>query len=108
MSNQINQIRLDLMTQVEKSVRPVMAPVSTKIQMRNELLNHLTELYATEIETTGDHNQAVQRAKERFGDPKELTPQLQATVSRFDFWVSNWFCQKQGESPIRFGFREAL
>ncbi|MGW8257285.1 MAG: hypothetical protein ACWGMZ_07365, partial [Thermoguttaceae bacterium] len=51
---------------------------------REELLGHLTAIFEEELEKLGDERAALDRAKQRFGDPHELTGQLQESVPRFD------------------------
>ena len=55
--------------------------------MREELLAHLTAIFEEEVEKLGDDRPALDRAKRRFGDPSELTAQLQDAVP---FWDRAW------------------
>lgn len=73
----------DLMTHVERIVRPVRADWS-KLRMRRELLAHLQASYEEERARGLDHPAAVAAAKRRIGDPAALTAQLQDSVSRFE------------------------
>jgi hypothetical protein len=52
--------------------------------MREELLAHLTAIFEEEVERLGDTQAARDQAARRFGNPRELTWQLQDTVSRWD------------------------
>ena len=52
--------------------------------MREELLAHLTAIFDEEAQRLGDERAALERAKQRFGDPGELTGQLQQAVPRWD------------------------
>jgi ATP-dependent Clp protease ATP-binding subunit ClpC len=52
--------------------------------MREELLAHLTAIFEEEVERLGDQRAALDQAARRFGDPRELTAQLQDTVPRWD------------------------
>jgi hypothetical protein len=69
---------------VEQTVRPVGATMARKRRMREELLAHLTAIFEEEFERLGDEQAALERAKRRFGDPGELTTQLQQSVPRWD------------------------
>jgi hypothetical protein len=65
---------------VEQAVRPVAATMARKRQMREELLGHLMAIFDEEIAKLGDAQTALEQAKRRFGDPKELSGQLQQAV----------------------------
>ena len=69
---------------VEQAVRPVRATMSRKRQMREELLAHLMAVFEEEAERLGNEQAALEQAKRRFGDPGELTTQLQQAVPRWD------------------------
>jgi hypothetical protein len=69
---------------VEQAVRPVRATMTRKRQMREELLAHLTAVFDEEAERLADEQAALERARQRFGDPEELTTQLQQAVPRWD------------------------
>jgi len=58
---------------VEQAVRPVRATMARKRRMREELLAHLTAIFEEEVETLGDDQAALDQAKRRFGDSRELT-----------------------------------
>ena len=66
---------------VERVVHPVRATMARKRQMREELLGHLVSVFEQAVEKLGDENLALQEAKSRFGDPAELSGQLQRSVS---------------------------
>ncbi len=68
---------------VERAVRPVRATVARKRKMREELLAHLVSIFEEEARH-GDEQAALEEAKRRFGDPRELTTQLQQAVPRWD------------------------
>ena len=74
----------ELKSVVERAVRPVRATIARKRQMREELLAHLTAIFEEEAETLGDEQAALDQAKRRFGNPSELTGQLQQAVPRWD------------------------
>lgn len=69
---------------VEQAVRPVRATIARKRRMREELLAHLTAIFEEEAGKLGDARAALNQAKRRFGDPRELTGQLQQAVPRWD------------------------
>ena len=69
---------------VERAVRPVRATFARKRKMREELLAHLVSIFEEETERVGDEQAALAGAKRRFGDPRELTTQLQQAVPRWD------------------------
>ncbi len=110
MSSQTDPIKLELMTHVERAVRPVMASLAKKMRMRKELLGHLTELYEQELARSGDGRLAARSAIERLGEPGELTSNLQATASWFEKWEAGTGAQlwpRKGESVVHHAVRMA-
>ena len=101
-----DEILRELKIVVERAVRPVRASLGRKRPMREELLAHLVAIFEEEAERLGDERAALDRARQRFGDPEELTAQLQACVPRRD-WLARFFEQQfpgalwTGESPAR-------
>jgi hypothetical protein len=88
---------------VEQAVRPVRATISRKRRMREELLAHLMSIFEEERLKTGDEQAALDQAKRRFGDPKELTAELQESMSRWEgvgFALAKYSFQP-GESVFR-------
>jgi len=73
---------------VERAVQPVRATFARKRGMREELLAHLLAIFDEEAERLGDEQAALEQAKQRFGDPGELTTQLQQAVPRLCRWRS--------------------
>jgi hypothetical protein len=69
-----------LMVEVERAVRPVRASQPRKLHMREELLSHLTAIFEAEFARCDDEQVALEQAKQRFGDPRELALELQQTV----------------------------
>lgn len=69
---------------VERAVRPVRATLARKRRMREELLSHLAGIFKEEAAKVGDEQAALRRAGERFGDPAQLSSQLQESVPRWD------------------------
>jgi hypothetical protein len=100
-----------LRIQVERVVRPIRARYERKDRMREELLAHLTRLYEDELSRTGDPQSATAGAICRFGDPRALSRELQASVP----WLERWafvrlpICgpirRRRGESPLRYMLR---
>lgn len=74
----------ELIDHVDRVVRPVRAGPARKGRMRQELLAHLTAVYDEERGRLGDGHLAVYQALRRFGDPAELTRELQAAVPRLE------------------------
>jgi hypothetical protein len=95
---------------VERAVRPVQAALRNKQKMREEMLAHVIAVYEQELQDTGDNPAAMVRTTQRFGDPAELTIQLQGTVparDAFDRLLDRaWF--RPGEPTLRRAVRHAL
>jgi hypothetical protein len=70
----------ELTEAIERAVGPVRASRARRRRMRQELLTHLTTAYEEERARLGDDRLALSRALARFGDPAELTRELQAAV----------------------------
>jgi hypothetical protein len=105
-----DQVHNELKIVVERSVRPVRASFAHKRRMREEFLSHLTAIYEQEFEKLGDARLALDRAKQRFGDPKELGSQLQDATPRLDRYL--FYMEKMnyqpGESILHFIAKTAL
>lgn len=100
----------ELMVHVERAVRAVPASPARKRRMRQELLAHLTNLVEEEKARGADEQEAIARALQRFGDPTELSRDLQASVPRVERWLgrlANGFLRRPGESGLRHGARMA-
>lgn len=95
---------------VERAVRPVSAALRNKQKMREEMLAHVVAVFDEKLQSTGDEPAALARTAERFGDPAELTAQLQATVplrDAFDRVLDRvWF--RPNEPTLRRAVRHAL
>ena len=95
---------------VERAVRPVRASMSHKVKMREELLAHVSAVF--EEEAAGlDHEQAaLERTAQRFGNPAELTGQLQASVPASDFLLRflEGMALRTDESMLRRAVRFAV
>ncbi len=74
----------ELKVVVERTVQPVRATMARKRRMREELLAHLVAILEEEEKHGGGEQAAIEQAKQRFGDTRELTGQLQQAVSRWD------------------------
>jgi len=101
---------IELKVLVERAVRPVRAALRNKQTMREEMLAHVIAVYEHELQQTHDESAALARTAERFGDPAELTVQLQATVPMRDavdrLLDRVWF--RPGEPTLRRAVRHAL
>ena len=84
---------------VERAVRPVRASVSCKRKMREELLAHVIGVFEEEFSRLDDEHTAVERTALRFGNPSEVTGQLQASVPAGD-GITRFFEGRPGESNI--------
>src|SRR5262249_13034672 len=89
---------------VERAVRPVRASTSRKRKMHEELLAHVSGVFEEEAAKLGDDHAALARTALRFGNPSEVTSQLQESVPASDtirrFWEG-----RPGESTMRTAFR---
>jgi hypothetical protein len=74
----------ELMIAVERVVRPIQANPRRKMKMRQELLTHLTSAYEEGLTRLGNEGAAVEEAVRRFGNPKDLTRDLQASVPFYE------------------------
>jgi hypothetical protein len=105
------KIRLLQMKIVERVVRPLHASIARKRRMRDELLTHLSAIYEEELARLGDPLASVEAAATRFGDPKELAVELQATVPRREQWEARLepiFGWRAPESVVRWMTRVGI
>jgi hypothetical protein len=105
-----DEIRTKLMVLVERVVRPVRANVSRKRQMREELLAHVTAIFAEEVEKSGDPAHAFEQTQQRFGNPGEISSELQRTVSlwnRIEGYGQS-ARQRPGESLAHYALRTTV
>jgi hypothetical protein len=95
---------------VERTVRPVRAGTSCKRRMREELLAHVSGVFEEEFSRPSDEQAALERVRQRFGDPSQLTGQLQASVPASDWFdrFLDWVWGPPGESALRRAVRHAL
>jgi ATP-dependent Clp protease ATP-binding subunit ClpC len=91
------EILNELKIVVERAVRPVRATLPRKRKMREELLAHLAAICEEEVARLGDEGAAVERTKQRFGDPRELSRQLRDTVPWWNRFFS--FIERTGLQP---------
>jgi hypothetical protein len=100
----------ELKTVVERAVRPVRATMARKRKMREELLAHLVSVFEEEAQH-GDEQVALERAKQRFGDVRELSAQIQAAVARsesFGCFTERILLFRKGESALAHSVRIAV
>jgi hypothetical protein len=97
---------------VERAVRPVRASIVHKRTMREELLAHVSAVFAEERARLGDDGAALVRTAERLGESVALTGELQEAVpwiERSGWWVAPPLClRRSGESRPRCAFRQCL
>jgi hypothetical protein len=74
---------------IESAVAPILATRARKRKMREEMLAHLTAIFDEEFVRTGNEADALQTASQRFGEPAELSRQLQATITPLGYVA--WF-----------------
>jgi hypothetical protein len=91
---------------VERAVRPVRASASRKGKMREELLAHVVGVFQEEWAKLGDERAAVERTTLRFGNPAEVTRQLQESVPARDA-VRRYWEGRPGEPAWRTAIRVA-
>jgi hypothetical protein len=91
---------------VERAVRPVRASTSRKRKMREELLAHVVGVFEEESAKLGDERAAVERTALRFGNPAEVTSQLQESVPARDA-VRRYWEGRPGEPAWRTAIRFA-
>ena len=100
----------ELKTVVERAVRPVRATMARKRKMREELLAHLVSIFEEEARHS-DEQAAVERAKGRFGNVRELSEQLQGAIPRrewFACFTERVFLFRKGESALAHAVRIAV
>jgi hypothetical protein len=97
----------ELMVPVERAVRAVHASAARKRRMRQELLAHLTAIFEEERARGGDEQLALAQAVRRFGDPADLTRDLQASVPRLERWLLGLLHRRPGERGLWHALRLA-
>lgn len=102
-----------LRREVERVVAPLRANPWRKNRIREELLAHLTALYEDEAARNAGPSQSLAAALARFGEPADLTRNLQATVPLaervlcYRFPGSTWKDRRPEETAIAHIFRTA-
>jgi ATP-dependent Clp protease ATP-binding subunit ClpC len=95
---------------IERAVRPVRASLSHKRKVREELLAHVSAVFEEEAGRAGDDRLALEQTAQRFGNPAELTGQLQESVPANDRMLR--FLEQLfvggGESGLRHALRITL
>lgn len=88
---------------VERAVRPVRASSSRKRKMREELLAHVTSVFEEEVARLANEQAALEGTAQRFGNPAELTGQLQESVPMLDSIqrFADWVAYRPRESTLR-------
>jgi ATP-dependent Clp protease ATP-binding subunit ClpC len=114
----LNELRVEafktLMAQmkiVEAAVRPLRTSVPRKRKMREELLAHLSSIYEQELARLNNPAAAMDEAARRFGDPGDLSRDLQASLSindRIGYAFQRLFGWRAPESVARYMLRQAL
>jgi ATP-dependent Clp protease ATP-binding subunit ClpC len=103
--------RNELKVLVERVVRPVRATMARKRRMREELLAHAVSAFEEETQRTADEQAALDAARRRFGDPGELSAELQRSVPRRDraeYWNEKMLQCQPGEALLHFAARLLL
>lgn len=75
---------VELLTHIERIVRPLPLSRERQLQLRRELYAHLRDIFDQEIESGKDQAAAIQNAIRRFGDGPELTSTLEESISSCD------------------------
>jgi hypothetical protein len=91
---------------VERAVRPVRASASRKRRIREELLAHVSGVFEEESANVSDDRVALERTALRFGNPAEVTDQVQESVPASDDIV-RLLQGHPGESMLRGALRFA-
>lgn len=104
------KVRVMQMKVVERAVRPVRASTTWKRKTREELLAHLTTIYDEEQSRRHDPVIAMQAAAERFGNPAELSRELESALpasERCGYFFERIFGWRAPESAARYMLRQA-
>jgi len=95
----------------EQAVRPVRATMARKRKIREELLAHLVSVFEEAVDRLGDEQAALAEARERFGDPSELSAQIQGVIPRgewFSYFAERILLFRKGESALAHATRVAV
>lgn len=91
---------------VERAVRPVRASTARKRKMREELLAHVSGVFEEELARLGEESAALKQTELRFGNPAEVTSQLQESVPARDV-IRRFWEGRPDESALRSALRIA-
>jgi hypothetical protein len=103
--------RFQQMRTIERIVRAVKASVKYKRKTREEMLAHLTAIYVEELEAGHSQIEAQEIAAQRFGDPSELSRELQTSLpasEKIAWLFEYWLAWRPGESVVRMMSRTSL
>ncbi|HEX4589619.1 MAG TPA: hypothetical protein VH120_06800 [Gemmataceae bacterium] len=92
---------------VERAVRPVRASIGRKRKMREELLAHVVGVFEEERARLGDDRGALEQTALRFGNPAQVTSQLQESVPSGDS-TERFLEGRPGEATLRVLIRIAF
>jgi hypothetical protein len=104
------ELRMSQLKFVERIVRPVRAGTARKRKMREELLAHLTAVYDEEFARLHEPGAAMRAAAERFGEPGELTRELQNSLpfhERISYFLEKWMGWRAPETATQWMLRAA-
>lgn len=98
-------ISRELMTLVERVVRPLPIPLARRKRMRGEFLDHLQAIFAEEMDRQGNEEAALASTKARFGNPAELTAELRQAIGWRDIMqetIERFWAQRTDETSFQF------
>jgi hypothetical protein len=100
-----------LMIAVEEIVRPIHAPLTKIIRMREELYCHLEAIYNEELVKLDDEEAALQSAINRLGDSDTIRAELRTSIPRWNQILCKYFqyiLRQPGEHRVRYAVRFGL
>ncbi len=105
-----DQVRGELKRIVEQAVRPVRASDARKMQMREEMLEHLSAIHAEELDRLGSQEATLLRTRERFGDPLELANELQQSLPKYEsfLYCCDFWRYRPGDSLMGYAVRHLV
>jgi hypothetical protein len=95
-----DSIQRQLQHVVDAAIAPVRASAARKAAMREELLAHVSEVFADELSQSHDEKLALVTTTRRFGAAVDLGPQINDSLPFFESWfhisekellMSRWF-----------------
>ncbi|HEY7088116.1 MAG TPA: Clp protease N-terminal domain-containing protein [Tepidisphaeraceae bacterium] len=105
LQREVFTLRLLQYTIVERVVRAVRASAAHKRKMREELLAHLEGIYEDEYACLHDSSAALKAAAQRFGDPAELSGELNRSLPAYErraYYFERWLGWLAPESAARY------